>query len=134
MGESASPSPTTIMVVEPEILVRMVIADYLRQCGYKVVEAGTAEDALAVLSSDVEVDVVFAEVLALGTSDGFGLAKHIRDKHPEVDVILTSGVTNAADKAGELCEEGVLQKPYHPEEVVRRIGVLRERRRTSKII
>lgn len=121
------------MVVEPEILVRMVIADYLRKCGYKVIEAGTAEDALTVLSSDVKVEVVFAEVLAVGTADGFGLAKHIREDHPEVDVILTSGVTNAADKAGELCEEGVLKKPYEPEEVIRRIGILRERRRTSRI-
>jgi hypothetical protein len=46
-------------------------------------------------------------------------------------VILTSGVARAADKAGDLCDDGPLEKPYHPQEVVRRINLLRERRRTS---
>jgi hypothetical protein len=44
-------------------------------------------------------------------------------------VILTSGVAKAAAKAGELCDVGPLEKPYHPSEIIRRIGVLRERRR-----
>jgi hypothetical protein len=46
-------------------------------------------------------------------------------------VILTSGVAKAADKAGDLCDEGPLAKPYHPQDVVRRINLLREGRRTS---
>lgn len=37
---------TTILVVEPDILVRMVIADYLRDCGYKVVEGVNADESL----------------------------------------------------------------------------------------
>jgi hypothetical protein len=50
---------------------------------------------------------------------------------PSIDVILTSGVAKAAEKAGDLCDEGPLEKPYHPQEVVRRINILRERRRTA---
>lgn len=132
-GGSPPTGSSAIMVVEPEILVRMVIADYLRSCGHKVIEASTADDAIAVLRSDFKVDVVLAEVHGIGPMDGFSLAKEIRLAYPGVDVILTSGVVNAADKSHELCEGRVVKKPYKPEDIVRQINVLRERRRSSKL-
>ena len=124
----SAPGRLTIMVVEPDILVRMVLAEYLRDCGYKVVEGGCADDVFTVLRSDVKVHTVFAEVRLLGDSDGFALAKATREMYPDVDVVLTSSVANAADKASDLCAEGVLEKPYHPDEVIRRINILRDRR------
>jgi len=133
---AARPPPTglsALLVVEPDILVRMVIADTLRNCGYKVIEAGTADDALSVLRSDFKVDLVFAEVHGIGTMDGFGLAQEIRLTYPEVDVILTSGVSNAADKSHALCEGRVVKKPYKPEDIVRQINILRKRRRSARI-
>jgi DNA-binding response OmpR family regulator len=123
-----APEAFRIMIVEPDILARMVLADYLRECGYKVVEGSCAEDVFLVLGSDVTVDLVFAEVRLSGDSDGFALAKKTREMFPGVDVILTSGVANAADKAGDLCAESVLAKPYHPDEVLRRISLLRDSR------
>jgi CheY-like chemotaxis protein len=122
---------SVIFVVEPDILARMVIADYLRDCGYKVVEGVNADDVLAVLEAGKKIDVILAEVRLAGSLDGFGLARQIREDHPDIDVILTSGVARAADKAGDLCDDGPLEKPYHPQEIVRRINLLRERRRTS---
>ena len=122
--------PETILIIEPDILVRMVIAEYLRDCGYKVIEATAGEDVFTLLQADTRIDIVFAEVRLPGRIDGFTLAKQIRESHPAVDVILTTGVPQAADKAGDLCEETPLKKPYHPSEVVRRINILRERQRT----
>ena len=123
---------TTILVVEPDILVRTIIAEYLRNCGYKVLEGATAQDVITVLGSELKIDVVFAEVQLSGDVDGFVVAQWVRQNHPQVDVILTSGVTRAAQKAGDLCDEGPLEKPYHPQEVVRRINILRERQRAAK--
>ena len=123
--------PSRILVVEPDILVRMVIASYLRDCGYKVLEGVTAADVMAVLSSGQKIDVVFSEVRLRGRVDGFGLARWAREHHPDVDVILASGAGGAADKASDLCDDGPLEKPYQPQEVVRRINLLRERRRTA---
>ena len=123
----------TLLVVEPDILARMSIAEYLRDCGYKVIEADSIEDALRLLESDAKVDVVLAEVSHLGATEGFALSKQIRESHPSVDVILTSNVANCADKAGDLCDEGALGKPYHPDELLRRIHILRERRRSAKL-
>jgi DNA-binding response OmpR family regulator len=122
----------TILVIEPDILVRMTIAEYLRGCGYKVLEGLRADDVVTVLGSEQKIDIIFAEVQLGGSFDGFGLAQWVRQNHPGVDVILTSGITKAAEKAGDLCDEGPLEKPYHPQEVLRRINILRERRRTTK--
>ena len=128
---SGDATSATIIVVEPDISVRMVIAEYLRECGYKVVESVSADEALAVLEAGRKIDVIMAEVRLAGNLDGFGLTRQIREHHPEIDVILTSGVSRAANKAGDLCDDGPLEKPYHPQEVVRRINLLHERPRAS---
>jgi DNA-binding response OmpR family regulator len=109
----------------------MIISDYLRDCGFKVVEGVTADDAVAVLESGQKIDIIFAEVQLRGSTDGFGLAQRVREKQPDIDMILTAGIARAAEKAGDLCDEGPLEKPYHPQEVVRRINILLERRRTA---
>jgi DNA-binding response OmpR family regulator len=133
--QNPSPEPpSTVIVVEPEILARMVIADYLRGCGYKVIETGSADDVFAVLRSDIKIDVLLCEVSGIGATDGFSLAKEIRKIYPTIDVVLTSGITNAAEKSHNLCEDSMMKKPYHPEDIVRQINILRERRRSSKII
>jgi CheY-like chemotaxis protein len=80
----------------------MVIADYLRDCGYKVIEGVNADDALAVLQAARKIDVILAEVQLTGGIDGFELARQIREKYPAIDVILTSGAARAAAKAGDL--------------------------------
>jgi DNA-binding response OmpR family regulator len=129
---AGEPGANTVMVIEPDILARMVIADYLRNCGYKVIEGVVAEDVFAVLNAGGAIDMIFSEVKLPGELDGFGLASKIRESHSHIDVLLSRGTANAAEKAGDLCEDGPLEKPYHPQEVLRRINVLRERRRTTK--
>ena len=111
----------------------MVITSYLRDCGYKVLEGVMAADVMAVLGSGQKIDVVFSEVRLRGKMNGFGVACWVREHHPDVDVILTSGAVRAADKARDLCDDGPLEKPYEPQEVVRRINLFRERRRTVPV-
>jgi CheY-like chemotaxis protein len=41
--------PETILVVEDDVLVRMPISQYLRDCGYKIIEAANADEAMTVL-------------------------------------------------------------------------------------
>ncbi|MCB8880693.1 response regulator [Acidisoma cellulosilytica] len=114
--------PQTVLVVEDEVLVRMVISDYLRECGYRVIEAGNAEEALVILQSSEKVDVVFSDVQMTGPMDGFGLAQWVRRNQPWLKMLLTSGNARAAHTAGELCEEGPLEaKPYHPQAILTRI-------------
>jgi CheY-like chemotaxis protein len=133
MSEPAADDRQTVLVVEDEVFVRMVISEYLRGCGYKVIEAANADEALIVLQHlEIEVDVVFSDVEMPGSMDGFALAKWLRQHRPGVDVILAGNVPRAANAAAELCESGPLPKPYEPqiaEDRIRRLMGLRAARK-----
>jgi CheY-like chemotaxis protein len=123
--ESAAKAPPTVLVVADEVLVRMAVSAYLRECGYNVVEAGDAREAVEVMTSEVIVDIAFSDITMPGSLDGFGLAQWIRRERPDIKVVLTSGVARSAKAAGELCEEGpMLAKPYEHADLERRIRAL----------
>jgi DNA-binding response OmpR family regulator len=123
-------APPCVLVVEDEVLLRLAIADYLRECGLQVFEACDAREAKAVLGANAGVDVVFSDVQMPGEEDGFALARWVREHHPSVQVILTSGWLAASDKARDLCHSGpVMQKPYEEEAVLQRIQDLMRKAR-----
>jgi DNA-binding NtrC family response regulator len=105
--------PECVLIVEADILIRHPLSEYLRECGYVVVEAVNAEEARALLSEDkVPVDIVLADVNPSGDS-GFVLASWIRANRPGLKIILAGTVMKATEKAGDLCEDGpALVKPY----------------------
>ncbi len=117
----------TILVVEDKVLERAAISEYLRHCGYHVIEAASADEALVLLNeAKLSIDLVFSVVEMPGSMDGFALAHWVRANRPEMDVILASNIVKAAEKAGDLCEKGPhLQKPYEPEALVDWIKRLR---------
>ena len=112
-----------ILIVEPDVLVRQPIAEYLRECGYKVVETGNTDEALVVMNAGtMAVDIILADAQAPGKLDGFGLARWMRQNRPSAKVILAGTVANEAKEAGDLCEDGPrLSKPYDPQLLVDRI-------------
>jgi CheY-like chemotaxis protein len=123
----------TILVVDDEVLIRMVISAHLRDCGYKVIEATNADEALTILQHlDAQVDVVFSDIEMPGSMDGFALSTWIRGNRPGLDVILAGTVKRAVSAAEELCEEGTLPKPYEPQAVLSRIRKLMARRAAFK--
>lgn len=122
----------TILVVEDDVLVRMPIAQYLRDCGYRVIEAVSADEAMAVLlHQEVAIDIVFTDIEMPGSVDGFGLARWIRDHRPGLDVILAGTLPRTIDAAKELCEAGSLPKPYDAQTVHNHIRRLLAARKTA---
>ncbi len=115
----------TILVVDDEVLIGMVIADYLRDCGYRVFEAGDYSEALDVLQAEPRIDLVFTDLQMPGDHNGCDLARWIAAHMSDVKVILTSGGMSAAQVAEDLCHAGPLMgKPYHLEKVADRIRAL----------
>src|SRR5712671_2008933 len=51
----------------PTVLVRMAVSDYLRECGYNVVETSDAREAIEVMTSDVIVDIAFSDIAMSGS-------------------------------------------------------------------
>ncbi len=125
IGEPAPEPPPTILVVEDDVLVRILVAAYLRECGFDVIEANSADEAIRVLQAGVRVDIVFSDIQMPGSMDGFGLAQWVRRERPGLKIILTSGAARTAKAAGDLCETGpILAKPYDHAELESRIRAL----------
>jgi DNA-binding response OmpR family regulator len=131
VGGGAVATAETVLVVEDDVLIRSVIAAYLRDCGYRVVEAADGEEAKTVLSrEDGRIDILLTDVEMPGGMDGFALAQWVRERRPEVEVVMAGSPRRAAEAAGDLCEQGPHgAKPYEPQVVLDRIRRLLAGRR-----
>ena len=122
-----------VMLVEADVLVRFPLAEYLRECGYMVLEAANGAEARELFASGkFEIDIVLADAAATEES-GFVLASWIRDHDPQVEVILAGTVAKATEKAADLCEQGPdVAKPYDHKLVLDRIRRMRAARHRSQ--
>jgi DNA-binding NtrC family response regulator len=111
-----------ILVVDDEIMVRTPVAEFLRDAGYRVIEAANAAEAIAVFVAGIAVDLVFTDIRMPGRMDGVGLARWIFEHRPSLPVLLTSsgGPPPSATKATAL----FLPKPYRLADAVLRIASL----------
>jgi CheY-like chemotaxis protein len=107
----------TVIVAEDEILIRLSIALELREAGFHVVEAGTADEVLDFLMTGQPVDCVFTDVRMPGALDGAALAYRIARDFPQVEVLVTS----AHARPEGLAAASFIPKPYVQENVVARI-------------
>lgn len=80
-----------ILVAEDEAGIREVIAEFLSDSGFKVVEAPNAKAALDLIESR-QIDLVFSDVNMPGSMQGDSLADWLSTNRPTLPVILTSGV------------------------------------------
>jgi DNA-binding NtrC family response regulator len=106
-----SPNPV-VLLVEGDIVTRSPLAEYLRQCGFMVIEAANGDEArLALKTPDLKMEVVLADMKTAGA--GFALRRWIVEEKLDVEVILAGSVEKAVEHAGDLCNEGPgLAKPY----------------------
>lgn len=108
-----------VLVVDDEILVRVVIGGHLRDVGFTVLEVSNVEDAMSLIASQVRIDLVFSDVNMPGTVDGLGLAQWMQTVCPEIPVILTSAATTLHLSLPNSAR--FIAKPYALEEVERQI-------------
>jgi DNA-binding NtrC family response regulator len=104
-----------VLVVEDEVLIRLDVADELRLSGFSVVEASSAEEALDLLASGLQVDVVFSDYWLLGALDGCELREAVEARYPGLPFILTSAQEPPADVI--TAQVPFLPKPYDPANV-----------------
>lgn len=123
--EPSEPSTATanqprVLVVEDEVLVRLVAMTHLADQGFSVVEAASAAEAMSVLQGDSLVMLVFSDIQMPGEMDGVDLVRWIARERPELKVLLTSGRSvPAAAQAWPF-----VAKPYRVENVERRLRVM----------
>ena len=115
------PEPPHILLVEDDDLIRTDTARYLRDCGFKVVEAVNVEEALDLLSSDPLMRAVISDVRLPGERDGLALMEWVRSERPQVRVMLTTGVNPMPVPPADV---PLLKKPYRRHEVERLVKSL----------
>ena len=116
-------APVAILVVEDDILVRMIASDILTEAGFRVMEAHDAQEAMTLLEARADVRVVFTDWNMPGEIDGLGLARLVCRRWPDVGVIVTSGKMRPAP--GDL-PAGVrfISKPYRPSALIKEIEAM----------
>ena len=107
----------TVLLVEDDALLRVSAGDHLRTKGYHVVEAGTVIEAATVLSSGPPVHLVFSDVDLPGATGGLSLAVWMNIHHPDIPVILTSGVRAVMPTLADQRRVPFIPKPYDFENV-----------------
>ena len=118
MSEPHAP-PETILFVEDEALVRMDMAEFMRECGYRVHEAANANEAIAALQAKFAVDLVFTDINLPDGVDGVALAAWTLRNRPGVKVLLTTGAGVRSDIPEDV--EPLLAKPYTGRELLDRV-------------
>ncbi|HSI39082.1 MAG TPA: response regulator [Xanthobacteraceae bacterium] len=101
-----------VLVVEDSTLIRMSAVDLVLTAGYEALQACDADEALRILESRTDIDLVFTDVQMPGTMDGIRLSHHIRERWPPVKLMVTSG--NQIPKESSLPSGSRLfSKPYN---------------------
>jgi DNA-binding NtrC family response regulator len=109
-GEVSNDTRTSILLVEDELLIRLIVAEELRDAGHHVIEACDADDAVIILQA-TKPDLIISDVRMPGSMDGLGLLAHVREVLPGLPVIITSGHLDPAEARAQGATL-FLSKPY----------------------
>ena len=115
-GEAAR---RTILLVEDEFFIRMAAAEALRELGFVVMEAASAEEASTLVASGLQPDVLLTDVRMGGLRDGLDLAEELRTQIPQLLVIIASG--HADSESVRRLSAQFFSKPYDISVVARAI-------------
>ncbi|WP_263141593.1 PAS domain S-box protein [Pseudomonas sp. RIT-PI-AD] len=113
----------TVLVVDDESAVRMLITEVLEELGYAAIEAGDGAAGLQVLQSDVRIDLLITDVGLPGGMNGRQMADAARQARPGLKVLFITGYAESAVVGNGNLEPGmhVLTKPFALEMLATRI-------------
>jgi signal transduction histidine kinase/CheY-like chemotaxis protein len=109
----------TILIVEDEASLLDVAATHLEALGYKTVTAINGKDALQILQTRQDIDLMFCDVIMPGDLDGYQLALAAHQIYPTLKILMTSGFTKRREEHAETKDDylagltrDLLSKPY----------------------
>lgn len=121
-GDNLTPGerPLSILIVEDEVLIRMMMANELRSAGYNVIEAAQADEAMDVLDA-TPIDLVITDItMPWGSMDGIKLAERVRSDWPRTKVMVVSA--NLPENRDVL--DAFIGKPVDPDKLIELVRIL----------
>jgi DNA-binding NtrC family response regulator len=109
-----SPAAPVVLIVEGDVLLRLVMANNLREAGFEVIEAANCAEAIRILDC-IPIDVLFSDMDMPGKIDGLALAQWAHQSQADTRIILTSGGEKAMGGAKEYAS--FLPKPYAEKDI-----------------
>lgn len=111
--------PPLMLVVEDDPLIRRLGAQILIRADFRVIEAGTAEEALSIWDKHRdEIALLFTDIVLGGDMGGTQLARRLREDRPELKLIFTSGYYSPDRLEEPASSTNFLAKPYHPHKLI----------------
>jgi two-component sensor histidine kinase/FixJ family two-component response regulator len=86
-----------VLVVEDEMMLRMRAVDIVEDAGFTPIEAVNADEALAILESRSDIELLFTDIQMPGSMDGLKLAHAVHERWPSIKIILVSGKLTPTD-------------------------------------
>jgi len=123
----------TILVVEDEAAVRALARRIFQNCGYRVLEAASGDQAVEIINRTQEhIDLVLTDLVMPGGISGHELGRMLQARTPSLEVLFTSGYSQDFTVDGFL-KEGVnfLVKPYSPPALLQMVRSCLDRRPRS---
>jgi len=119
----------TILVVEDEPELRELVTGMLRPMGYRILEAGNGQEALAMLAREPVINLLFTDVVMPGGMHGRALAQEAKKQRPDMRVLYTSGYTQDTMVHQGKLDEGVelLNKPYRRRDLAMKVREILDR-------
>ena len=90
-------APINVLVVEDEMVLRMRAVDIVEDAGFTAVEAVNADEALSILETRSDINLLFSDIQMPGSMDGLKLAHAVHERWPSIKIILVSGQVEVAD-------------------------------------
>lgn len=110
-----------VLIVDDEPLIRMDLADMVRDAGYAALEAADADEAIKLLETHPAIRILVTDIEMPGSMDGLKLAAAVRERWPPVAIIVTSGRILPA--TAELpTATAFLGKPYNSASMAAALG------------
>lgn len=124
-----------ILIIEDEEPIRGFIEINLMRYGYRVLQAGSAEDGIdLVKKAQPTVDIVLLDVMLPGMN-GFEACKEIRNWNPSIGIIMLTAKVQEMDKVHGLMNgaDDYIPKPFSPNELIARIEALLRRMNVHQV-
>jgi len=123
MAWSRPKTPTTVLIVEDEAILRLELTWRLEDMGLTVLTADSADEAIPLLETHPEITVLFTDIKMPGSMDGVRLAHQARRCWPPIKIIVASGMIDT--DLTTLPDDSIfLSKPYPPEDLASALAQL----------